>query len=208
MRAKARAFGLDFDRLEASGALQLAWHSQGEHVIDELGHRLLDEVTARGVKRLVIDGLSGFFESAIYPERTSRFFSCLTNELRRRGVTVLMTLDTADVVGSTVPTPYGVSGFVDNLLFLRFVEADGRVKRLLTLTKMRDSDYDPGLHVVEIGATGMRIAGLYSSGGDVIPSAQRVEAASGTPSNDPSAAQSGTVRSEDHPGRRRRVRQR
>ena len=158
-------------------------------MIDELGHRLLDEVTARGVKRLVIDGLSGFFESATYPERTSRFFSCLSNELRRRGVTVLMTLDTTDVVGSAVPTPYGVSGFVDNLLFLRFVEADGRVKRLLTLTKMRDSDYSPGLHAVEIGATGMRIAGLYSSGGDVIPSAQRVEAASGTPSNDPSAAQ-------------------
>ena len=189
VRVKARGFGFDFVGLEASGALHLLWHPQSEHRIDELGHRLLDEVSARGVKRLVIDGLSGFFEAATYPERTSRFFSCLTNELRRRGVTVLMTLETTDVVGSAVPTPYGVSGFVDNLVFLRFVEADGRVKRLLTLTKMRDSDYHPGLHSIEIGPVGMRIAGLFTSGGDVIPSAQPVEAASGTPPADPSAAQ-------------------
>jgi circadian clock protein KaiC len=174
-RAKAGSFGFDFAGLEASGALRLAWHAQGEHVLDELAHRLLHEVAERGVKRLVIDGLSGFFESAVYPERTNRFFSCLVNELRRRGVTVMMTLETRDVVGSTVYTPYGVSGFVDNLVFLRFVEHKGRVKRLLTLTKMRDSDFDVGMHAVDIGPKGMRIAGLFTSDGDVIPSAEPID---------------------------------
>jgi len=175
LRAKAHAFGLDFDALEASGALTLVWHSQGEHVMDELGHRLMAEVASRGVKRLVIDGLSGFFESAVHPERTNRFFSCLVNELRRRGVTVLLTLETRDVVGSSVYAPYGVSGFVDNLLFLRFVEERGWVKRLLTITKMRDSDFDCGMHVVEFGPGGMRIAGALASDGDVIPSAEPVQ---------------------------------
>lgn len=174
VRAKAASFGLDFESLERAGALHLMWHPQGEHVLDELAHRLLDTVDARGIRRLVVDGLSGFFESAIYPERTGRFFSCLTNELRRRGVTVLMTLETTDVVGSAVPTQYGVSGFVDNLLFLRFVEARGRVQRLLSLIKMRDSDFDPGLHALQMDAGGLRVAGLFTSGGDVIPSAAPV----------------------------------
>jgi circadian clock protein KaiC len=174
MRAKARAFAFDIATAEASGAVALVWHSQSEHVIDELAHRLLLAVEQRKVRRLVIDGLSGFFESAVYSERISRFFSCLVNELRRRGVTVVMTLETRDVVGSTISTPYGVSGFVDNLVFLRFVENQGRVKRLLTLIKMRDSDFDVGLHALEIRSTGMQIAGLYSSDGDVIPSAQHV----------------------------------
>ena len=127
-----------------------------------------------GIKRLVIDGLSGFFEAVTYPERMNRFFSCLVNELRDRGVTVLMTLETRDVVSSTVATPYGVSGFVDNLLFLRFVEARGQVKRLLTVTKMRDTSFDVGMHAVEIGSAGMSIAGLYTSVADVIPSAAAV----------------------------------
>ena len=172
LRQKARGFGLDFEAMEASGALTLKWHSQGEHVLDELAHRLLGEVAELGTRRLLIDGLSGFFESSVYPERTGRFFSCLTNELRRLGVTVMLTLETMDVVGSAIATPFGVSGFVDNLFFLRFVQSGGNVKRLLTIIKMRDSDFDPGLHQMTIGPSGISIAGIYSLDGDVIPSAQ------------------------------------
>lgn len=172
LRRKAEAFAIGFGELEAAGALSLMWHAQTEHVLDELGHRLLAEVQARGVRRLVIDGLSGFFESALYPERLSRFFSCLTNELRRLGVTVLMTLETRDAVSNVVSTPYGVSGFVDNLLYLRFAESAGSLTRLLTIVKMRDSDYDHGMHALEIDRSGMRVAARYSSGGDVIPRAE------------------------------------
>jgi circadian clock protein KaiC len=172
VHAKARALGLDFAGLARAGALHLVWHAQGEHVLDELAHRLLAEVDARGIRRLVIDGLSGFFESAVTPERTGRFFSCLANELRRRGVTALMTLETIDAVGSAVATPFGVSGFVDNLVFLRFAEARGEIKRLLSLTKMRDSHASNGVHELLIEATGMRIARLFTSDGDVIPTAQ------------------------------------
>lgn len=190
LRAKAAGFGIDLQGLEASGALRLMWHSQGEHVLDELGHRLLLAVSEGGIKRVVIDGLSGFFESSVYPERSTRFFSCLANELRRRGATILMTLETRDAVSSVVSTPYGVSGFVDNLLFMRFIEDRGRVLRLLSLTKMRDTDFDLGMHAVEFGATGMRIAGLFASHGDVIPSAEPVEpirGRGGSPASSPAS---------------------
>jgi circadian clock protein KaiC len=190
LRVKAAGFGIDVAGLESSGALAVRWHTQGEHVLDELGHRLLREVSARGIRRVVIDGLSGFFESTVYPERSNRFFSCLANELRRRGATVLMTLETRDAVGSSVGTRYGVSGCVDTLLFLRFVEAGGKVKRLLSLTKMRDSDFSLGVHAIEIDSAGMRVAGLYASDGDDIPSDEPVEESRGpdrSPSSDDSA---------------------
>ena len=171
LRAKGQKMGLNITALEAAGALHLMWASQGEHVLDEMGHRLLDAVQELNIKRVVIDGLSGFFESAVHPERITRYFSCLVNELRRRGATVMMTLETRDVVGSLVSLPYGVSGFVDNLFFLRFVEDQGHVKRLLTITKMRDAQFELGLHAFHIGQQGMQIAGLHTADGDVIPSA-------------------------------------
>lgn len=174
LRAKAAAFGFDFSALEAQGALHLMWHSQGEHVLDELAHRLLAAVAEHGVKRLVIDGMGGFFESSVYPERTTRFFSCLTNELRQRGVTVVMTMETQDVAGTTIGTPFGISGFVDNLLFIRFTEAGGYIRRLMSVTKMRDSDYEPGLHELSIGTHGMIVGGVYTMDGDVIPQARPV----------------------------------
>jgi circadian clock protein KaiC len=176
LRAKARSFGIDLEGLERSGAVELMWRSQGEHVLDELAHHLLRAVKRRRVNRLVIDGIGGFFESSVYPERTTRFFSCLTNELRREGVTVLITMETMDVVGSTISTPFGVSGFVDNLVFLRFSESGGHIRRLLTITKMRDADYQPGLHLLEIGNGGMHVGGLYSLDGDIIPQARPMDA--------------------------------
>jgi circadian clock protein KaiC len=188
LRAKARMFGLDFEGLEASGALALLWHPQREHVLDQLGHAVLCAVAERNVKRLVVDGLSGFFESAVYPERISRFFSCLVNELRGRGVTVLMTLETRDVIGSTVSIQYGFSGFLDNLVFLRFVQESGIAKRLLTIIKMRDSDFDTGLHELVMDRAGIRIAGVHEASGDVFPSAAPADVPAGPQSGDDDTA--------------------
>jgi len=179
LRAKARSLGLPLADLEASGALELMWQSPGEVLLDEIADRLLKAVARRGVRRLMIDGLAGFAESAVYPERLNKFFSCLTNELRSRNVTVMMSLETRDVVSSVVSTPWGVSGLVDNLFFLRFVHDEGHVERLLTIIKMRDTDYQAGLRRLRIDTQGMHIAGTYRADGDVIPSAQPVSAQDG-----------------------------
>jgi circadian clock protein KaiC len=183
LRSKARSLGMDLEPLEADGTVELMWHSPGEALLDEIADRLLAAVARRQVRRLVVDGLSGFLESAVYQERVSRFFSCLCNELRSRGVTVMMTLETRDVVSSVVSMPWGVSGLVDNLFFLRFVHDEGHVERLLTIIKMRDTDYEAGLRRLRIDGQGMHIAGTYRADGDVIPSAQPVASSEGsTPS--------------------------
>ena len=179
IRTKARSLGLDLGTLEACGAVELMWQSPGEALLDEIAERLLAAIERRKVRRLVIDGLSGFLESAVYQERLNRFLSCLMNELRSRGVTALMTLETRDVVSSVISMPWGVSGLVDNLFFLRFVHDEGHVERLLTIIKMRDSDYQAGLRRLRIGPQGMHIAGTYRADGDVIPSAQPVAAPEG-----------------------------
>jgi circadian clock protein KaiC len=180
LRSKARSLGLDLKPLEAAGAVELMWQSPGEALLDEIADRLLAAVARRGVRRVVIDGLSGFLESAVYQERINRFFSCLVNELRSRRVTLFMTLETRDVVSSVVAMPWGVSGLVDNLFFLRFVHDEGHVERLLTIIKMRDTDYQAGLRRLRIDSQGMHIAGTYRADGDVIPSAQPVASPEGS----------------------------
>jgi circadian clock protein KaiC len=180
IRSKARSLGLPLEDLEASGAVELMWQTPGEALLDEVAERLLAAIARRNVRRLVIDGLSGFLDSTVFPERINRFFSCLVNELRSRQVTVLMTLETRDVVSSVVSMPWGVSGLVDNLFFLRFVHDEGHVERLLTIIKMRDTDYQAGLRRLKIDSQGMHIAGTYRADGDVIPSAQPVVSPEGS----------------------------
>jgi circadian clock protein KaiC len=177
LKASARSLGLDLDALEHKGVLAFAWHAQGEHAMDGLAHQLLEDVGRHGVKRLVIDGLAGFFEATPYPERVGRFFACLTNELRRRGVTIMMTLETRDVISTVVPTPYGVSALVDNVVFLRFVETNSVIRRVLSLIKVRNASFDHGIRELLIDFQGARIGHGLSAGGDIIPSAAPLGAA-------------------------------
>jgi len=145
------ALGLPLEQLVADSALDLIWAPQGENLQDALAHKLLDAVERRGVKRLFIDGLAGFIESAFEDGRTSRFFSVLNNELRARGVTGLCTIETRDILASSPLMPVdGISGIMENLIGLRFVEHDAALHRVLSIVKVRGQPFDPRLRAFAI----------------------------------------------------------
>ncbi|MFC7556411.1 RAD55 family ATPase [Pseudoroseomonas wenyumeiae] len=128
----------------------------GEHILDELAQRLLDAVRRRGVRRLLIDGLSGFEEAALEPERIVRFWSALSNELRARGVTTLHTLEMPEIIGTDIRVPVsGISSLAESMIMLRYVELKSRLYRLLSLFKVREGAFDPTIREFEITATGI-----------------------------------------------------
>jgi circadian clock protein KaiC len=184
---KAQAFGHDIEPLLKKGTLEVLWHSTGEHLLDELGHQLLRAVTARGVKRLAIDGLGGLLESVPDRNRIGRFMACLSNELRARDVTTVMTVESADIVGPTVKMPVaGVSAIIENLIFLRFVEHDAALSRLISITKMRNSEYDEHVRQLFITADGMQVGDpLYGWEGTVTGVATRSHGGTAVRSNRP-----------------------
>ncbi|HEU4600840.1 MAG TPA: ATPase domain-containing protein [Steroidobacteraceae bacterium] len=155
---KARAFGQDISRQINKGHLEIQWHPQAEHLLDELGHKLLRAVAERGVKRLVIDGLGGFVESVMQPERIGRFMACLANELRAQRVAAILAIESSDIVGPSVRMPVnGVSAIIENLIFLRFVERNSTLQRLISVTKMRNSAYDEHVRQLAITSNGIEI---------------------------------------------------
>nr|WP_218626614.1 ATPase domain-containing protein [Pseudomonas sp. dw_358] len=146
LRVKARALGLDFAAMEASGALHLAWQPTTEGLLDGLGARLLRLVDLHGIKRVSIDSFGGMTRMANNPARLTPFFSALMGELRARGVLVYATWEIRGLFGPEIDAPSpDLSSIVDNILVLRFVEHESELKRLLSILKIRDSNYDPAL---------------------------------------------------------------
>jgi circadian clock protein KaiC len=158
LRLKARHLGLSLAPAIERGDLELLWQPQRENVLDELAHRLVDAVGRRKVKRLFIDGLGGFIESATSPQRISRFFACLSNELRALGATTLFTMEVPDVVGPVVRVPAtGLSAILENMIFLRFVERGSSLHRLISVHKVRDSAHDFALREFFITDRGVHV---------------------------------------------------
>jgi circadian clock protein KaiC len=158
LRAKAKTMSIDLPALEKQRAVEIIWRPQGEQLLDELGNQLIDAVHERRFKRVCIDGFGGLMQSAAHPERITSFVSTLGNELRAQGATVLLTMETRDVLGSSMQLPIdGMSSLLEGLLNMRYVEVQGELRRLIAITKLRDSDFDGRLHDFNITSRGIQV---------------------------------------------------
>lgn len=161
---KTRSVGLDLDTYVERGLVRMEVRAPVETLPDAMVQELMDHVAEREYRRVFIDGLEPFAKEAIDPERTTRFVSALLNALRDRHITTIVTEQTNTLFGPDLHSPIkGAEAIFDNLVFLRFVELNGRLRRLLSLLKMRDSDNDPFLREFVISGQGLRVREAYAS---------------------------------------------
>ena len=126
--------------------------------------RLLAAVQRHGTQRLFIDSLSGFLDTAVYPDRVTRLFVALTNALRAQGVTLVFALETPQLFGGGSEGPSsGVSSRVDNILFLRYVELYSQLYRLISIVKIRESGYDSTIREFKVTPQGLDVASTFAS---------------------------------------------
>ncbi|MDB4914038.1 MAG: Circadian clock protein KaiC [Gemmatimonadetes bacterium] len=199
LRLKAARMGLGLAAAEQRGDVELLWYPTGEHILDELAHRLLDAIRRRGVKRLVIDGVSGFQQAALEPERIVRFWSTLLNELRALGVTTLHTSWMPELVGTEIRVPpNGIAPLAEVMVLMRYVELRSRLYRLISLVKVREDAFDPTIREFTIGNAGVVVGKPFEGVEGVLSGMARDVAKGGTavPSGDNQASPgAGTGRS-------------
>src|SRR6267143_1494350 len=156
--ARAHRIGLDVRPFIASGALQLLYQPPTEMEADSLVDHILAETARLGARRLVIDGLGVLELSVADIDRRDIFFAALSARLQLAGVTTVFTKEVTKIAGSELDfssTPIAILG--ENLLLLRFVELRGRIHRILSVLKMRDSKYQSDLREFEITDQGIRV---------------------------------------------------
>jgi circadian clock protein KaiC len=161
---KCQSVGLDLAPLAQEGLLRLESRAPVETLPDAMAQELLQLVEQHGYQRVFLDGLEPFAKEAIDPERTTRFLTSLLNALRDRGVTTLITAQTNTLFGPELHSPIkGSEAICDNILFVRFAEMHGQLKRMLLVMKMRDSVNDPFLREFVITSHGVEVGDSFAS---------------------------------------------
>jgi circadian clock protein KaiC len=163
---KAAGVGMkDLKKYVDNGLIEIQWQPPLEHKMDSLAERLLERLQERNVKRirLFIDGVSGFRSAAVYPDRMGRFFSALSHQLRMLDATTLYSEETP-LLSSGVEAPLAESAaYVENIILLRYVELRSQLYRLISIMKMRESQYDSGIREFSIRDDGIRVADTFES---------------------------------------------
>ncbi|MDB4968096.1 MAG: Circadian clock protein KaiC [Myxococcales bacterium] len=161
---RARRVGLDLEEAIASGQVQIEYHPPLEWEADVMVDHILRSVRERKVTRLVIDSVVGLEQTISDKTRASSFYNALVVALRGLGVTTLLTKEVSKLAGPELDfsdTPITVA--IENFVFLRFVELRGRLHRILSVLKMRDSEYDGDVREFSIAEAGFRVLAPVSS---------------------------------------------
>jgi circadian clock protein KaiC len=161
---KGVRLGLAPEVFAAGNLLSIQWQTPLEDQLDAVADRLLTGVEQHGATRLVIDGLEGLQLAATEPARLDGFLTALMNELRGRGVTILITANLRGWAGPAIEAPLsGLAPLVDNVLFLRHVELYSQLHRLVSVLKQRDSRYDSSIREFVITDAGLAVAETFAS---------------------------------------------
>ncbi len=178
IHAKAEAVCRPLLGLLDSGAVEVLWQPPTDGLLDAYGERLLENVRRRGVRRLFIDGLGAFQSAAVEPVRLTQYLTALMNELRALGVTTVYALAMPDLLGPYIRAPAGELAIPsDNLVLMRYVEVRSRLHRILSVIKVRNSDFDPTLYEFVTTGQGLQIGGVLE-GAEMVPGRQADDPAS------------------------------
>ncbi|MEM8510776.1 circadian clock protein KaiC [Massilia sp. MP_M2] len=120
--------------------------------LDEVLHDLIEMIIKMNAKRVVIDSLSGFEMAlaSVFREDFRESLYRLVASLTQMGVTVLLTAETEDRYTDLRFSTYGNAFLADAIVMQRYVELHGRLRRVMSVVKVRASAHSDHLHFYDI----------------------------------------------------------
>lgn len=158
IRSIAAGFQHGFVELERKGLLHIRYTAPIELSTDKFLQRALDEIDRLRVRRVVLDSLTSLALGAVSERRYKELVYAFGKHMRARGVTVLLTMEITDLLGSGQLSGRGVSFASDNLIQLRYVELGGRLERALSIIKARGVAVNTELRAMTIGPAGVEVS--------------------------------------------------
>ena len=155
--------GIPVSELRERGALRLTEFEPLVRSAEEFGQHVLAEADEHDPDAIFIDGLSGYKISMQGDDgRLVRRLHGLTRVLKNREIAVLITDEADHLTGMPRATSTDTSYIADNLLFLTYVEVDGRLERAIGVLKKRLGDFDSRFHRVTIETDrGLTVTGPF-----------------------------------------------
>ncbi len=154
IREIARGLGLD---LSEENGVRIEFINPVEMLGPRWLARVRDLLAETGATRVVIDSVSSMRHGMLTEELFLDLIYTLVKMFRSKGVTLLMTQEIHELMGSGVVSGVGLSSISDNIIIMRYVEVESRLDRAIAILKTRGSGHETELRRYSISAEGMRV---------------------------------------------------
>jgi circadian clock protein KaiC len=152
---RSHSLGMDLRKYVEAGLISVQQIDPAQLQPGEFVHRVRKSVEEDGARVLVIDSLNGYLNAVPEERFLLLHLHELLSYLGQNGVASILVFAQHGLVGTTMHSPVDVSYLADCVILLRYFEAQGKIRKALSIVKRRG-----GLHDTSIRDFTMTSAGL------------------------------------------------
>ena len=154
---RAKALGLDLGKHLDSGLLKIMQMDPAEVSPGEFAWNALREVEDRQVRIIVIDSLSGYMAAMPQEKQLALQLHELLSYMNQQGVVTFLIVPQAGLVGSMGTGSLNISYVADAVVLIRFFEAEGRIRKAISIIKNRGGPHEDAIRELRIDSEGVRV---------------------------------------------------
>lgn len=155
--ARSKAMGMDLQPFLDGGCLVINQVDPAELSPGEFTARVRREVEERDVKIIAIDSLTGYVSAMPQEQQLILQLHELLSYMNQQGVLTFLIAPQHGLVGSMATGQLNVSFLADTVVLLRFFEADGRIRKAISIIKHRGGPHEDAIRELRIDAQGLRV---------------------------------------------------
>ena len=155
---RAQAFGLKTDEHLEDGCLAVHQVDPAELAPGEFAALVRCEVEERGVRMIVIDSLNGYLAAMPQEQQLILQMHELLSYLSQRGVVTFLINPQSGLLGN-MTSNLNISYVADAVVLLRFFEAEGRIRKAISVIKNRGGAHEDTIRELRIDRGGVRVGG-------------------------------------------------
>ncbi|WP_253201192.1 ATPase domain-containing protein [Sphingomonas quercus] len=155
--ARAKAFGIDLQKFIDDGCLTLRQIDAAEVAPGQFASMVIDQVENRGARLVLIDSLNGYLAAMPQEQQLILQLHELLSYLSQAGVLTLLVNPQQGFFGNMHTHGLDVSYIADVVILLRFFEAEGRIRKAISIVKNRSGAHEDAIREFRIDGQGTRV---------------------------------------------------
>jgi circadian clock protein KaiC len=154
---RATTLGMGLDQQVAIGHVTVEQVEPGEMSPGEFAHRICERVDRDGARIVMIDSLNGYLHAIPTSHSPLVRMHELIAYLNERGVATLLVAAQHGILGTSMASPVDVSYLADTVVLFRFFEADGEVRKAISVVKKRTGGHEAAIRELAVGPRSIRV---------------------------------------------------
>lgn len=161
--ARARAFGIDLQAMMDEGLLIVRQIDPAEIAPGQFAAMVRNEVEANGATFILIDSLNGYVAAMPQEQQLILQLHELLSYLNQAGVVTFLINPQQGFFGTMSTNGLNVSYIADIVILLRFFEAEGRIRKAISIVKNRGGAHEDTVREFRIDQQGVRVGEALSA---------------------------------------------